>query len=572
LSIIDLSPEGNQPLYNEDKSLVLVCNGEIYNYEVLRRLLTEKGHQFSSHSDSEVILHLYEEYRDQPEEVVNALNGMFAFALWDVNKKRLFIARDRVGIKPLYFSVSSNHLIFSSEVSSIVATGIVDETLDITSLYEYFLLGSVPGPNTFYEHIKCLEAGNFAIVEGEDVQFKQYWDVPLGVKHWKSADEVADAVDDLLTTIVKEHLAADVPVGSFLSAGIDSSLITAIAVQHHPGIHTFTASFPGEGEDEGEIANATANVLKTSHHSYELTTNFFLDFDTQFKDIDQPFAIPSALSLGRISYVAKKEVKVVLSGDGADELFAGYWRHKTPDVPNFLKPIPSALHDTVISLGVLLTGNEKLKRLREHRTVKMEDWILSQVKVCEPRAIRSFFSDEVWKDVDTERYLNRIRDLLKKRKGEDSVNQQLYIDVKTTLVDEMLTKCDRMTMINGIEGRVPFLDHRLVELAFSIPGTYKKSGDVGKLPLRKLLEKRLGKELAYRKKTGFNSPLRKWLSKDKQTIAFVLEKVAEVRRMKYFNPVNITDDAITSKSIPPTTSFAFVCLAHYFKRKETNVK
>ncbi len=569
LSIIDLTENGNQPLFNEDRSLVLVCNGEIYNYQQLTKELMARGHRFMSHSDCEIILHLYEENPDDPAKIINALTGMFAFALWDTKRRRLLVARDRIGIKPLYYSFSDGKLVFASEVRPIVRTGLVNKAYDLTSVYEYFLTSSVPAPNTLYRAVKVLPAGHYMTVENGRMNISGYWDIPCGAHRWKSDGEVQEAVDSLLSEVVKDHLIADVPVGTFLSAGIDSSLIAAYAVKHHPGIHSFTASFPGEPEDEGKVAAETARRLGTTHHSYELKGDFFTDFDEQLQDIDQPFAPNSALSLGRISKMARRDVKVVLSGDGADELFGGYYRHDPPQRPDFLKRIPRVLQQDVLKIGAKVTGRKSLEALRQNLALPAGDTFLSKVAVTDKEDVLSLFAPEIKKQIDTERfsgYLNRCFD---GREDRDELNRILYAEMKTALVDEMMTKCDRMTMMNGIEGRVPFLDHRLVELAFSIPGEYKRMNGIGKLILRKLVAEKLGNELAYRKKTGFNSPLLQWLDTDLKTREYVERQFAAASQMALFDKNTMMSYGHTGNRVPDVLVYALVCFSHFMQHEDT---
>jgi asparagine synthase (glutamine-hydrolysing) len=570
LSIIDLSENGNQPLFNEDKTLTLICNGEIYNYQQLRSDLLQRGHTFGSHSDCEVILHLYEEHKNEPKQMLNMLTGMFAFALWDANAKRLLIARDRVGIKPLYFSHSNGKLIFASEVKPIANSGLMEATEDVTSLYEYFLLGSIPGPNTLYKEIKSLEPGHYLTLDNGKLTESEYWDIPRGLRNWNSEEEALGETESLLSQVIKDHLVADVPVGTFLSAGVDSSLLTAIAASHHPGIHSFTASFPGEPEDEGAMAAATAAKLKTSHNSYELSDNFFADFSSQFRDLDQPFAISSGLSLGRISRIAQQKVKVVLSGDGGDELFGGYSRHEFPKQPGFLDYIPGPLQNVVLKAGAQLTGKKSLDTLRQNLQVSDGQKFLDRIRVTDEQTAMSFLAPHMHKEVDKNRFLNRLNRLFDKRKGEDPLNRVLYVDMKTTLVDEMLTKCDRMTMINAIEGRVPLLDHRLVELAFSMPGHYKRSNGTGKLILRRLLAKHLGNELAFRVKTGFNSPLKQWLASDEKTISFVKSEIGEATSLDFLDRNVVERYAQQPHNFASGQVFSLVCLNHFFQGESIN--
>ncbi len=568
LSIIDLSENGNQPLYNEDKSIALICNGEIYNYRQLKTGLLKNGHKFRSYSDSEVILHLYEENADNPSKLLNLLTGMFAFALWDIKKRKLLVARDRVGIKPLYYSFEDGKLIFASEVKPIAVSGLLNAHQDYTSLYEYFLTGSIPGPNTFYKEIKCLPAGHYLTLENNSLSIHEYWDIPIGRRKWKNVQEVEEEAENLLSVIVKEHLVADVPVGTFLSAGVDSSLITAISVSHHPGIHSFTASFPGEPEDEGIIAEETAQKLKTTHHTYALKSNFYSDFQEQFRDMDQPFAISSALSLGRISKLARQDVKVVLSGDGADELFGGYGRHEFPKKPSFLNFIPRILQNDVLKAGAKVTGKNSLNVLRQNLLLSEGQKFLNRIAVSDTETALLIFVHEIKAEIDKERFLRRLDTLFDSRKDKDQLNRLLYVDMKTTLVDEMLTKCDRMTMINGIEGRVPFLDHRFVELTFSIPAHFKRKNGTGKIILRNVLAKKLGNELAFRHKTGFNSPLKQWLINDEETAKFTLANINEAKKLPFFYKESMNyfiDNLATAR---PEAIFGIVCVNTFFNNLE----
>jgi len=568
LSIIDLSANGNQPLFNEDRTLVLICNGEIYNYIELRNELISRNHKLSSTSDSEVILHLYEEYGGDAEKLLNRLTGMFAFALWDARKKKLLIARDRLGIKPLYYSHTGDTLVFASEVKPIATCPGTNFTIDHTSLYEYFLLGSIPGPNTLYNEIKALEPGHYLVAQDRKVVIKQYWDVAPEPGKWSGEDEIDAAVASLLSDVVKEHLVADVPVGAFLSAGVDSSLITSYAAEFHPAIHTFTASFPGEPEDEGTISGNTAKLLGTTHHSYTLKEDFFHDFKEQFSKLDQPFANVSALSLGRISKLAASNIKVVLSGDGADELFCGYSRHQLPKDPPFLKYIPGPLQNAVLKYGATLTQRKGLEHLRQTLQLSVAERYLPKIYVLSKDFILSLFPAGIRQQIDQHRYINRVKKIETQFAQDDRLNKLLYVDIKTTLVDEMLTKCDRMTMINGIEGRVPFLDHRLVELAFRIPSSFKRNEQFGKLPLRRILAKRLGNDLAYREKTGFNSPLKRWLKDDKKTADFALANIQDAGKLPFFDKSAIDKNVQAFRELDPNAIFSLICLNNYLTTEE----
>ena len=564
LSIIDLSESGNQPLFSSDGSIVLVCNGEIYNYKELRSELATRNHQFVSHSDCEVLIHLYLENADNPERMLQRLTGMFAFALWDKNRQRLLIGRDRLGIKPLYYHQSGNDIAFASEVKPLVNSRLSNFSIDPTSLFEYFVVGNVPGPNTLYKEIKSLEPGHYINVTKDKTQFVKYWDISPELKSWKNQAEVNEAVEELLAKVVNDHLVADVPVGTFLSAGIDSSLVTYFATRSHPAIETFTASFPGEEEDEGEIAHQTAQKLGIRNELFELKNNFFVDINEQFKNFDQPFGNTSALSLGRISKEAQKKIKVVLSGDGADELFAGYYRHIPPPKPRFLNYIPEGLQDPILRLGALVTNKESLKKLRKNLNTSEMIKYAGKIWLNQPDYIASFLNPDILKQIDFDRFLNRMQNIYSSFPQNDAINRLLYVDIKTTLVDEMLTKCDRMTMMNSIECRVPFLDHRMVELAFSIPSSYKIQNNFGKIPLRSILESKLGHDLAYRRKTGFNSPLKKWIMEDSSSNSFAKENIGHIKHPDLFNDEKMKELKFNFTANDSSLIFSLICFNIYF--------
>jgi asparagine synthase (glutamine-hydrolysing) len=286
------------------------------------------------------------------------------------------------------------------------------------------------------------------------------------------------------------------------------------------------------------IAADTARKLGSTFHSYQLAGDFFKDFEYHFQYIDQPFGISSGLSLGRISEMAQSNIKVVLSGDGADELFAGYTRHEPYWQPPFLEKIPARFQSTVVATAAKLTRRKSLMELNEHLKLTNGEKFLSRTQVLSPVVVASLLSGDVMKQVDTRRYINRLDSYYTKRKDSDEINRMLYVDVKTTLVDEMLTKCDRMTMRHKIEGRVPFLDHRFVEFAFRIPSSLKRRDGVGKVLLRKMLASQLGNELAYRKKTGFNSPLKQWLQNNTETRTYAKEKLGQISP-GYFNAATL---------------------------------
>jgi len=570
LSIIDLSSDGNQPIFNEDRSLVVICNGEIYNYKQIRNELIAKGHRFTSFSDSEVLVHLYEETGKNIEQVLHRLTGMFAFAIWDLTEKKLILTRDRLGIKPLYYSLNSKGIAFSSEVLPLIKSGLVKAEKDATSLFEYLMLGSIPEPNTYFENIKALPPGHFLVLEGEKAQIKSYWSVldSQQVPFLSKMDEITDALDQLLDQVVQDHLIADVPVGTFLSAGIDSSLIAYYAAKHLKGIYAFTASFPGEPEDETIIANQTASFIGAQIQNYEVKNDFFFEFDEHFGKIDQPFGISSALSLSRISRLAQNKVKVVLSGDGADELFAGYERHRPFFDPPYFKNLPTPIRILLFEGLGKLSNNKNLLQaanyLRQSKSNKYKDHLM----ISSIANALDFLPDIAKNEINTERYLTKLQGHFNESSDLDLVNQLLFVDLKTSLVDEMLTKADRMTMHSKIEGRVPFLDHRLVEFAMSMPSQFKIQNGYGKTPLRMLIERFFGKELAYRKKSGFNSPIKAMVQQDAKTRQDLLNQLQFLKSNEILHPSAILKftNSLDSKEVHPSQIFGMYALSKFHQQ------
>ncbi|MFN3998529.1 asparagine synthase (glutamine-hydrolyzing) [Algoriphagus sp.] len=567
LSIIDLSTKGNQPLKNEDNSLVLICNGEIYNYVEIRSDLIKKGHKFHSSSDSEVILHLYEELDGDFSAVLKKLTGMFAFSLLDISRKKLFIARDRIGIKPLYYHVSDKNFLFASEVSPIATCGLISVSTDPTSIFEYFLLGSVPEPNSWFKEIKALSPGHFGIWENNLFREQNYWDIPsTSTVGFNSVAEVAEASDSLLSCIVSDHLVADVPVGTFLSAGIDSSLISYYAAKENNGIHSFSAAFPGEPEDESIIASQTANSIGATHETFDINTDFFGSWSSHYGNLDQPFGVSSALSLSRISALAKSKVKVVLSGDGADELMGGYDRHVPFFNPPVLQGFPISLRSSLLKYTGSIFGIKSFKEASAYLQINDSIKYLDRYRILEEEKCLEMINPALRSLVDVNRYKKRIQGFWEECAGEDLLTKMLYLDLKTSLVDEMLAKVDRMTMNQGIEARVPFLDHRFVEFSFAIPSQFKQNEKWGKLPLRFLVEKHLNSDLAYRKKTGFNSPLKSMLCKDLPTRNLYLSKVLALKNSELLNKEKLSELLKEhSDCINPSLAFGLVALESFLK-------
>lgn len=529
LSIIDTSAQGDQPLFNEDKTLALICNGEIYNYKSIRADLEKKGHRFSSHSDSEVLVHLYEELRDEPRQLLSQLKGMFAFAIYDIKRQELFLARDRFGIKPLYYVQDSQGFYFASELSALVSIQPhIADNIDYTSLYEYFQFLSIPEPNTIYTQTKALPAGHYGFIR-QNKYLQQEWYALEQVAHPTTSlgfETYSALLCEKIERCVVEHLVSDVSIGSFLSGGIDSTMVTHFAHRHADSSFTsISAGFPEDSEDESEVAKKTASAMQVRHDVFEQRSGFFDDVTEVFSRCDQPFAVSSAFSLFRISKLAHQKMKVVLTGDGGDEVFAGYGlKHSEYHIPRVVKRTPKILHPLAGAMTRLLPD----VGLTRHYKMSAAQRFLSRNRSLSESCALSFIPAPKRKQVDTGRFERDLGHVLDRAEHLSWLHQLLFADIHTFLKSEMLYKVDRMTMAHGLEARVPLLDHELVELAFSAPSHYLRNGTTGKLPLRNWVNRHYP-GLGSRPKTGFNAPIGRLLKTDSDTRKRAVELLVVAR-------------------------------------------
>lgn len=537
LSIIDVSNGGHQPMANDDGSIVIVYNGECYNYRELAQGMRARGHNFRSSSDTEVILRLYEE---KGEACFAELQGMFALAIWDGRRRRLVLARDRLGIKPLYVTHDRERLLFASEMKALLADPRTETEIDRVALGDYLHLLSIPDPRSIFRGIRKLQPGHLIIADAGGVQERPYWTLPVAIDESMSYEAAVAGFEQRFFDAVSSHMVADVPVGAFLSGGVDSSAIVALAgkVTEHP-IETFSITFPGLEEfDESPYAQAVADHCGANHHAFRLTPDLVEALPKIAWHADEPFAISSAFALYFISKVARDHVKVVLSGDGGDEVFGGYvWRHfDFPDMPKAaswgaqkaagmlgrypaLRPlVPKRLSERLASLA-----SRDQRYLNAF--ISFHDSDLHEL--LEPSLAADVI--EAWQD-------NAVQRCLENAPGGEQLAAKLYADIKTTLVSEMLTKADRMTMANGLEGRVPFLDHRLVEWAFTVPARHKIQGTNGKALVKTALERHLPHDILYRKKQGFNVPLKVWMRGELREFVRDHLTPARLRRRGIFKP------------------------------------
>lgn len=510
LSILDLSPAGHQPMMSGDGKFILVHNGEVYNFRDIRAELEEKGYSFKSESDTEVILY---SYREWGRECLEKFRGMFAFAIWDVEKKELFLARDRLGVKPLYYMQKGGNLFFASEIKAFKSTGVMDDALDPAAVDLFFSFRYTPGSQTVLKDVKRLDPGHCTVWKGGKLNISKYWDVDLCSSEdvgSKSEEEYLEEFLDIFSDAVRLRLVSDVPVGAYLSGGLDSSFIVAMmAGIAENRVSTFTVGLP-EGRDESRYAEIVARHFKTDHHPLEVRANAVEAIPDVMWHLDEPLSDAATIPTYLMSGVTKREVTVVLSGEGADEQLGGYDKYKPLLYPHIMRGlIPRPLFR---GLAPFFHGYPKLYRASEYlgnlNDPSMAYLRFNSVFLSEER--KALFVDKEMREAASSGndynlvagYLNREGDFL---------NRLLLLDVKTWLPDDLLLKNDKMTMAHGVEARTPFLDHRLVEFLMKVPSKYKIRWFREKYLLRKAMTGIVPSEILKRKKQGFTVPVHSWV-------------------------------------------------------------
>lgn len=538
LSVIDRQ-RGGQPFLTRDSAVVVVHNGEVFNFRELRRELEVLGYTFRTDSDTEVIASAWQAWG---EDCVGRLRGMFAFALWDCSSGTLFIARDRLGIKPLFYAVSeSGHLVFGSELKALKVSGQLSLKLDTSAVEDYFAFGYIPDPKTIYRGVSKLPPGYHMTWRRGDSQgrLKQYWDIPFQVSAQLSEADAQQQLLERLSEAVTAALVADVPVGAFLSGGLDSSaVVSMMAKQTGEPINTCCIAFDDPRFDETQHAQAVACRYGTLHHSEQ-----FLFDDPQLIDrltacYDEPFADSSALPTLQVSALARRHVTVALSGDGGDELFAGYRRYRLHALENRVRGwLPTRLRDPVFrALGALYPKADWAPRsLRAKATLEalsldgLEAYFHG-VAITRPSLRASLWSPTFRSELQSYSAIEVIRQHAERSPTSHPLSIMQYIDMKTYLPGDILTKVDRASMFHGLEVRIPLLDHGLVEWASSLPPHLKLRRSQGKYLLKKALTDHLPSDVLARKKMGFSVPLANWLRgplREKSRAAILGPVVAE---------------------------------------------
>jgi asparagine synthase (glutamine-hydrolysing) len=518
LAIVDLVT-GDQPQFNEDGTVCVVLNGEIYNFQPLMAELTALGHAFRTRSDTEVIVHAWEEWG---EGCLDRFNGMFAFALWDARREALFLARDRLGEKPLYYTtLAGGRLLFASELKSLALSPNIDRRLDPQAIEEFFAYGYIPDPRTIYRGVKKLAPAHSLLVRrGEPPpEPRCYWDVRFvdgGTIRREGAEEELIA---RLRESVRMRMIADVPLGAFLSGGVDSSGVVAMmaGLKAEP-VSTFSIAFGAKGWDESAYAAEIARRYRTDHHVKEVDPNSFDLLDRLATIYDEPFGDSSAIPTFRVCAMARENVTVALSGDGGDEVFAGYRRYRWHCFEERVRRVvPASLRRPFFGMaGALYPKLDWAPRpLRAKATLEelardTTEAYFSSVSICGTALRRRLFSPGLERELQGYDGVEVLRSHMRRCGSEDPLSQVQYADFKTYLPGDILTKVDRASMASSLEVRVPLLDHTLVEWAAGLPSHFKLHGREGKHIFKTALEPYVAKEILYRPKQGFAVPLAAW--------------------------------------------------------------
>jgi asparagine synthase (glutamine-hydrolysing) len=547
LSIIDVKG-GSQPIYNEDNTVWTVFNGEIYNFKDIRKELQSKGHIFKTNTDTEVIVHGYEEYGS---DFVKQLNGMFAIAVHDIKRNKLLLARDHIGIKPLYYTYNDKRIIFGSEIKSILVSKDVDVELDLNSLGEFLSWEYVPGKSTLIKNVKKLEPGNFLEIDLNDPNCEpiEYWDIPFyGFENNSfSSDEWIEKIDFQLRKSTKMQMISDVPLGAFLSGGVDSSLI----VSSMENAKTFSIGFDDPTYNELKWARKVADHLHVNHMDEIIKPDVLNLFEHLMFFLDDPIGDFSIFPTYLVSKLARRHVTVALSGDGGDELFGGYETYLAQNKEKIFERIPAFIRKGIIEKSINNLKPTSKKKGIVNKSKRFVEGISYNKNLSHARW-RMFLNEELKKNLFTSPTVslittNHIEELLNRAGNRDNLNKSLYVDVKSYLSDNILTKVDRMSMAVSLEARVPYLDIDLVALAFQIPEKYKVSSGKTKIILKKLACKYLPEECIYRPKEGFSIPIKNWLLNEFKPLMDDLLDKNKIAKDEIFNSAII--DRIKSEHI-----------------------
>ena len=525
LSIIDLEG-GHQPMDNENQAIWVISNGEIYNFVELRSRLEKKGHIFKTRSDTEVIVHLYEEYGEQ---CFQYLHGMFAIAIWDGQNKKLVLARDRVGKKPLFYFYDGSRIAFASELKAILKLPDITREIDLEALSDYFSLLYIPAPKSIFKKIRKLRPGHYLVVSKSGIREVEYWDISFARTFEMTEEEWCERLLDVYSEAVRQRLISDVSLGAFLSGGVDSSSVVAMMSKLMGGpVITSSIGFEEKEFNELDYARKVADQFKTECYEEIVRPDAVGIIDKLAWYYDEPFADSSAIPTYYVSKVARKHVIVSLSGDGGDENFAGYRRYYFEKRENILRDyfplrIRRPIFGTLASIYPKADWAPQIFRAKatfESLACSPIEGYFRSMSAVRPSLKAELLHYDIRQELAGYDTMNIFRHYYEKADTDDPVSRIQYVDIKTYLTDDILTKVDRASMANSLEVRVPILDHKFMELVAGIPSSLKLKGRVGKYILKKAFENILPYEILYRKKMGFAVPLACWFRKELKDLAY----------------------------------------------------
>ena len=525
LSIIDLAG-GHQPLSNEDGSVWVMLNGEIYNYPELRQELLAKGHRFATRSDTETIAHLYEECG---EDCFARLRGMFAIAIWDSRQRTLLLARDRVGKKPLFYSADDKRILFGSELKALLAADAMPREIDPEAVSDYFSFGYIPAPKTIYRAARKVRPGHYLVCSGSGLREVAYWDLRFGKVENRSEEEWCELLRHELCEATRVRLMSDVPLGAFLSGGVDSSSV--VAMMNHTmkrAVTTCSIGFEEEEFNEADYARQVARHFQTEHYEQVVRPNALEILNKLVWHYDEPFADSSAIPTYYVSWVARQHVTVALGGDGGDENFAGYRRYAFDRWENQLRRyVPPALRRTVFGpLGRWYPGLAWAPRVFRAKATLQSlsrsplEGYFNSVSIFRPDEKPHLFTGDFRRTLGGYDSLGVLRQYYDRAGTDDLLSRIQYVDIKTYLADDILAKVDRASMAVSLEVRAPLLDHRFMERVATMPSALKLRGRTGKYIFKKAMSSLLPAETLYRSKQGFAVPLNRWFRQELKDMAY----------------------------------------------------
>lgn len=523
LKIIDLKT-GNQPIHNENQSIWIVFNGEIYNYQELRKELESRGHDFYTESDTESVVHAYEEWHD---DCVSHLRGMFAFAIWDSERRRLYLARDRFGKKPLYYALVNGVFLFGSELKAILMYDEFDRKLSFEAMDYFFTYMYIPSPLTIFQGINKLPPGHYCVYEDGELTVRQYWDMKLQANMNLNEDTFIDLLYDRILESVKIRLRSDVPLGAFLSGGIDSSTVVSLMSKlSESPVKTVSIGFD-HSLSEVRYSRRVAEYLGTDHHEYIVTPEAYKILPKLVWHFDEPFADHSMIPTYYLSEVTRREVTVALSGDGGDELFMGYPFLSEPPIFSLYSKVPSPIRKITLKTIINLPLNTSFKRMADHAYQKnygnqsSAERYAMRVSLVDNSGLRKLYSKSLLAShtpIDSYDYMRR---LVESGKGYDALSSVDYATIRSYLEEDILVKVDRMSMAASLEVRCPLLDQGLAALVEQIPTKLKMNGRTTKYIFKKMVIKKnlIPPEIATRKKQGFGAPVESWMQNEWKDVA-----------------------------------------------------